>query len=172
MTLEKKYSYDRFGSKGVRVGQAVHDIVSQPQPSYTAEEILEEMGKGIATYIQQAAEKGCQEYDGNFYILHIFKKALGVHKIENVMSQKAICFKSRKWTPREVMEEHPHAAKTFYGIDKINGIIKLIWTVPGWEDCKSIKKNPKLYDPDLVKWVLEATDGYKSRDSALPRENL
>lgn len=161
VTLDKKYSYDRFGSKGTRVGQAVYDIISRPQPSYTAEEILDEMGKGIVAYIQEAVEKGCQKYDGNFYILHIFKKALGGHEIEIVMSQNVACFISRKWTPQEVMREHPHATKTFYRVDKVNGLLKLLWTVPGWEDCKSIKKNPNLYDRDLVKWVAEATHGYQ-----------
>ena len=160
MGLEGKYSYDRFGSKGARVGQAVYDILSKDQPNYTAEEILDEMGKGIVSYIQDAAEKGCKEYDGSFYILHLFKKALSQHGIENAMLQKAMCFKDRKWTPKEVMEAHPNSAKTLYEVDKVNGVVKLLWTVPGWEDCKSIKKNPRLYDRDLVEWVKEATKGF------------
>lgn len=155
--VDKKYSYERFGKKGARVGQAVTDILSQKQQDYTAEEILEEMGKGIVNYIQEAAEKGCEQYEGKFYILHLFKKTLGQHGIENAMLQKAMCFKERKWKPKEVMDAHPNSAKTLYEVDKVNGIIKLLWTVPGWEDCKSIKKNPDLYDRDLVEWVKEAT---------------
>ena len=161
--VDKKYSYERFGMKGSRVGQAVHDILSSRPQSYTAEEILEEMGKGIVAYIQEAAEKGCEAYDGKFYILHLFKKALGEHEIENAMLQKAACFKDRVWTPKEVMDAHPHATKSLYEVDKVNGLVKLLWTVPGWEDCKSIKKNPHLYDRDLVAWVKQATRPTKGK---------
>lgn len=154
---DREYSYQRFGSKGVRVGQAVHDIISKDQPTYTTEEILEEMGKGIVSYIQEAAEKGCKEYDGPFFILHLFKKELSAMGVENAMLQKAACFKDREWKPHEVMEMHPNSTKSLYRVDPKNGTVTLQWTVPGWEDCKSVKKNPDLYDRDLVQWVLEAT---------------
>ena len=86
---DKKYSYERFGCNAQRVGQAVYDIISKDQPQYTAEEILEEMGKGIVSYIQDAAEQGCKKYDCKFYLLHLFKKTLSQHGIENAMMQKA-----------------------------------------------------------------------------------
>ena len=156
---DRRYSYDRFGSTGSRVGQAVYDIVSKDQPAYSAEEILEEMGKGIVDYIQEAAEAGLKAYQDSFYILHLFKKHLGQHDIDNAMLQKAMCFKDRLWTPKEVMEAHPHSAKSLYKVDKVAGVIKLLWTVPGIEDCRSILKTPTLYDKDLVHWVKEAIGG-------------
>ena len=159
---ENKYSYQRFGATGSRVGQAVTDILSQDNPNYTAEDILEEMGKGIVNYIQEAAEKGCKEYDGKFFILHLFKKELSAMGVDNAMLQKATCFKDREWKPHEVMEMHPNSAKTLYEVDKKNGTITLKWTVPGWEDCKSIMKNPHLYDGDLVTWVKAAYEPLKS----------
>ncbi len=73
------------------------------------------------------------------------------------MSQKAVCFIKGPTDPKFYMQELPNAAKTLYQVDRVNGLIKLMWTVPGWEDCKTIKKNPDLYDRDLVKWVIEAT---------------
>lgn len=157
---DKDYSYNRFESKGARVGQAVHDIISKEQPTYTAEEILEEMGKGIVDYIQEAAEKGCEEYSGRFFILHLFKKELSSMGVNNAMLQKATCFQEREWKPHEVMEMHPNSAKSLYEVDSKNGVIKLVWTLPGWEDCKTIKKNPSLYDQDLVMWVKEATQSF------------
>ncbi len=161
--MDKKYSYDRFGATGMRVGQAVHDIISKEQPNYTAEEILDEMGKGIVAYIQEAAEKGCKEYKKTFFILHLFKKQLGNLGVENAMLQKAMCFPERKWLPHEVMNVHPNSAKSLYEVDPKHGLVKLIWTVPGWEDCKSILKNPNLYDPDLVGWVKEASTPFHSK---------
>ena len=155
---ENKYSYDRFGSKGVRVGQAVTDILSKEQPNYTVEEILEEMGKGVMKYIMEAAEEGSKKYKTTFYILHLLKKELGALGVSNAVLQKASCFPDRKWKPEEVMEAHPHSAKTLYEVDPKHGTLTLAWTVPGWEDCRSIMKNPGLYDQDLVKWVKQAVD--------------
>lgn len=166
MTKDKKYSYDRFGSKGVRVGQAVHDLISQEQPEMTAEEMLELMGKGVMEYIQDAAEQGYKKFDSNFYIIHIFRKTLANLEVSNAMQQKAVCFIDGPKDPRFYMQELPHATKTLYEVDRKNGVIKLCWTVPGWEDCKSIKKNPGVYDPDLVKWVKDATHGLDSKLSA------
>lgn len=166
MTEEKKYTYDRFGSKGVRVGQAVHDILSKEQPNISAEEMLEEMGKGVVKYIQDAAEEGYNKFEGNFYIIHIFRKTLGNLDVPNAMSQKAVGFVKGPVEPKFYMEVLPSAAKTLYEVDRKNGVIKLCWTVPGWEDCISIKKNPDLYDPDLVKWVKEATHGLETLTSA------
>lgn len=158
MAVDKKYSYDRFDTKGARAGQAVYDILSKDQPDYTVEEILEEMGKGIASYIQEEAERGCKKFDGTFYILHLFKKSMGEMNVANAMVQSARSFQTQ-FNIQEVMQSHPNSAKTLYEVDKKNGLIKLLWTVPGWEDCKSIKKNPGIYDPDLVKWVNMAIQG-------------
>lgn len=157
---EKKYSYERFGSKGQRVGQAVYDILSKDQPDYSAEEILEGMGKGIVSYIQEAAEKGYHEFDGKFYIIHTFRKTLTQHDAVNIMAQKAVAFQKGPMEPSWYMKELPNHAKSLYEVDPSSGIIKLLWTVPGWEDCKSIQKTPSLYDPDLVKWVEKATKGF------------
>lgn len=156
MKNKEKYSYDRFGSKGSRVGQAVHDILSNKPSQYSAEEILEEMGKGIVNYLMEAVEKGSKEYKKKFYILHLFKKDLTAMSIDNAMLQKATCFPHRKWKPCEVMEMHPNSTKSLYECDPKNGTLTLLWTVPGWEDCRSILKNPKIYDKDLVNWVKEA----------------
>lgn len=153
---EKKYSYDRFGSSGTRVGQASYDILSQANEQYTAEEILDEMGKGVVEYLQQAAEQGCKEFTGKFYIIHLFKKALTQHDIPNAMSQKAVCFQKGSTDPAWYMKEKPNDTKTLYEVDQKNGVIKLVWTVPGWQDCKSVLKSQDSHDPQLVMWVKEA----------------
>lgn len=152
-----KYSYDRFDSQGVRVGQAALDILQKEQPQMTAEEMMEEMGKGVVSYIQDTAEKAYKEYDEDFFIIHIFRKTLGVMDVDNVMSQKAVAFVKGPKDPAWYMDVLPNPTKSLYEVDRKNGIIKLLWSVPGWEDCKSIKKNPDIYDPDLVEWVKAAT---------------
>lgn len=163
--MEKDYSYNRFGSQGVRVGQAVSDILAQEQPEYTVEEILDELGKGIMNYIQEAAEEGYEEFDTDFYIIHTFRKKLGEMGVENVLMQKAVAYVDGPTEGAWYMRELPTATKTLYQVDRKNGVIKLLWTVPGWEDCKSILKNPALYDPSLVQWVKDATADFNMKVS-------
>ena len=150
------YSYQRFGCDAQRVGQAVYDILEQEQPEYTVEEILDEMGKGIVNYIQEAAEDGYNSFDSDFYIIHTLRKKLGEMGIENLMIQKAVAFQDGPLDAAWYLEELPTASSTLYQVDRKNGVIKLLWTVPGLEECKSILKNPQIYDPDLVKWVKDA----------------
>lgn len=152
-----KYSYDRFGSQGSRVGQAVYDILSKQNEEYTAEEILEGMGKKIVEYLEEAVNKGSEHYKSAFKIIHFFRKTLTQHDMDNVMSQKAHCFVEGPTDPKFFMDAAVHPAKSLFEVDPAQGTMKLLWTIPGWEDCRSILKNPAIYDPDLVKWVKEAT---------------
>lgn len=164
MTEEKKYSYDRFGSKGSRVGQAVVDLLAKDQPEYQAEEILEEMGKGIVKYICDAADEGCKSLGKKFFLLHLLHKKMGEFGVTNVLAQSARCFHT-EFSIKEVMEAHPNATKTFYEVDQANGEINLLWTVPSWEDCKSVMRSPTIYDSNLVKWAQEALQSFSNYSS-------
>lgn len=168
---DREYSYNRFGSTGSRVGQAVMDIISNEQQDYTAEEILEEMQKGIMDYIQLAAKEGYDEWKTSFHIIHIFKKVLGQFEIYNAMDQKAICFKTGPLNSDFYMNELPNFTKTLFEVDATNGEIKLVWTVPGWEDCKSILKTPELYDEKLVGWTRDCMKKCKdyASTSSIPK---
>lgn len=150
-----KYSYDRFGSKGQRVGQAVVDILSKEQPEYTVEDILEGCGLG-ADYlelIRDEAEKSKKRFYDKFYILSLIKKGLGEMGISNVLKHSCRSFE-KKFSMQEVMLAHPTSDKHMYEVDIKKGEINLIWSLPDYEQCKIIKKSPKLYDPTLAKCVL------------------
>lgn len=153
--VEKKYEYDRFNSKGARVGQAVTDILSKEQPEYTVEEILDEFGKDWLKMIQDLASEATPQYGPKFYILSLLKKDLGHFGVANVLKHSARPFKT-KMSIHQVMDAHPNATKTLFYVDSSGGEINLLWTVPGWEECKSIGKNASQYDPQLVSWVKEA----------------
>ena len=155
--MDKQYSYNRFNSKGVRVGQAVYDILSTEHPTYSTEEVLSEMAPSISSYLHDAVEKGCAHFDSDFYIIHIFRKELGFMGVENCPAQRAHCFSKGPTDPHWFMEALPNATKTLYHVKKEDGNTTLLWSVPSWEDCKTIKKNPNVYDPDLVKWADQAT---------------
>jgi hypothetical protein len=156
---EPRYTYDKRGVKASRVGQAVVDILSQKQPDYTAEEILDQLGKDWLDLIRQRAEEGKKAFEGPFFILSLLKKELGHMGVDNVLKHSARCFKKR-FTPQEVMIAHPNSTKTLFRVDAQKGEIDLEWSIPGWEDCKSILKNPAVYDPQLVKWVKECSNSF------------
>lgn len=152
---ENKYSYQRFGKKGQRVGQAVVDILSKEQPEYTAEDILEEFGGDYLKDIQQCSEEHKSSFDGKFYIFSLLHKDLGQFGVANVLRHWKI---PRETEPnsRMMMHDYPNHTKTLFEVDKKKGEITLLWTLPGFEECKSILKNPDLYDRDLIRWIGDA----------------
>lgn len=155
-----KYDYNRFGSKGKRVGQAVVDILSKDQPTLLVEDVLDEFGRDYLNLIRKVAEVAKNEFESPFFIVSILKKDLGQFGVQNVLKHSAKAFK-KKFTKKEVMDAHPNAVKNQFEVDVKKGEITLLWSLPGWEDCKSISKNPELYDKDLVKWVKECMGVYQ-----------
>lgn len=149
-----KYAYERFGCSAQRIGQAVLDIVSSSPPSYTVEDILDELGKDWLDLIRQRAEEGKLVRESPFYILSLLNKDLGQFEVDNVLKHSARHFQYEK-SMKDVMSAHPSSVKNLFKVDVKNGEISLEWSLPGWEDCRSIMKNPSIYDPQLVKWVSE-----------------
>jgi hypothetical protein len=152
--MHKDYSYNRFGSKGQRVGQAVQDILSKEQPKYLVEDFLDEFGPDYLELIRERASEGKRVLQSPFYILSLLNKGLGEVMVSNVLKHSARCFQT-KFTSKEVMNAHPNSVKTMYEVDVKKGEITLLWSIPAWEDCKSIMKHPALYDESLVKNITE-----------------
>jgi hypothetical protein len=156
-----KYIYDNYGMKGARVGQAVSDILSKPQPSYTVEDILSEYGNKYALDLEKTIENNKKKYKSPFYVFVLTKKEFWT---DNVVRN---WFIARQTPPHgsDMMKEYPHHTKTLYVVDTDNGNLRVVWTLPGYEDCKSILKTPDSYDKDLVKWVLECFGGSLDKNS-------
>jgi hypothetical protein len=129
--------------------------MSKEQPSMTVEDILEGegLGRDYLEMIRKEAERGKREFDGKFYILSLFTKGLGEMGISNVLKHSCRSFK-KKFTLNEVMGSHPNPVKNMFEVDPQIGEIKLLWTLPAYQDCKSIRKNPNIYDAELVKCVM------------------
>lgn len=159
--IDKKYTYDRFGSKGMRVGQAVYDILSKDQPTYTAEDILNEYAPKYMEEIERCVEANKDKLRNPFYIFVLTHKEMWA---ENVVRN---WFIARQTPPHgfDAVSDYPHHNKTLYLVDVKKGKMMLCWTVPGIEDCKSIMKNPMAYDPDLVRWIDECFKGKLDKDS-------
>ena len=167
MDQDSKYDYNRFGSKGKRVGQAVMDIISKEQSNLTVEDILDDLGKDYLDLIRDKAETSKNIYQSPYYILSLLKKDLGYLGVANVIKHSARPFQLKPMI-KKVFEAHPGAVKTLFQVDSVKGEINLIWCIPAYDDCISILKTPKSYDEQLVRWIQEAFQG--SLDNNNPEE--
>jgi len=144
-----KYDYKRFGCSAKRVGQAVADIIKKDNPTQTVGETLEALSDDYAKAIEQCIEANREKLKSPFYIFVLTKKEFWA---ENVVRN---WFVARQTPPYafQTMEEYPHHTKTLYLVDAQKGKIKLVWSLPGFEDCITVAKNPHLYSPELVRWI-------------------
>lgn len=158
---DPKYYYAKHGLHSARVGQAVTDILSKDQPSYTTEEILEGFGAQFTKQLEQTVNDSLGKFKSPFYILALTKKEFwAVNVVRN-------WFIPRQSPPYgfEMMEQYPNHTKTLYVVDGDRGNIKVAWSIPAFSDCISIAKNKDLYHPELVDWVFKCFEHKLDRDS-------
>ena len=155
-----KYDYDRFGCKAKRVGQAVADILSKDNPTQTVGETIDALSDDYAKAIEECIEQNQHRLKSPFYIFVLTKKEFWAENVVRnwfVARQTApYCFKS--------MEEYPHHTKTLYLVDAHKGKIKILWSLPGFDDCITVAKNPQLYAPELVRWIEQCFTKKLDRD--------
>lgn len=154
------YMFNKHGSKGKRVGQAAIDLLSKDQPTYTAGEILDGFGDDYVKEMEVAVNRGIEKFQDPFYVLVLTKKEPWM---TNVIRNY---FAVRQTAPyaRDLIAEYKHHTKTLYIVNGKKGQIKLLWSLPGWEDCKVVSRRPDIYDPDLVSWIRKALEGKLDRD--------
>lgn len=159
-----RYSYNRFGSKGKRVGQAVVDILSEDQPTYTAGEIIDGYAPKFAEELQRAVETGLRLYRPPFYVFVLSHKEMWA---ENVVRN---WFIPRQTAPYalDAMAEYPHRTKTLYLVSPSE--VKVVWSLPGIEDCKTVLARKEMYAPELVEWIVKCFQGDFERDCYFPSE--
>lgn len=159
---DNRYSYDRFDTHGVRVGQACLDLLKDAPKLVTVEDALVGMGleKGLVKTILDEFERTRGYYPDKYYILSLIKHELGQFGITNCFKTSVRSFVNALHKI-DVMNAHPNATKTLYSVDSKNEDIRVVWTLPSYEECKSILKAPNLYDPELVSHVKEVMKHYK-----------
>lgn len=167
---ENKYSYNRFDSHGQRVGQAALDLMKNATGRHTVEEILFDMGleNGLRKSILDEFERTRGHYPDKYYILTLTKHELGQFGMVNVFKNAARSF-VYPLDMQEVMNAHRNATKALYSVDSKNEDIRLLWSLPTYEECISILKNPAIYDADLVRSVEECFNGMRNIPELAPR---
>ncbi len=158
---DPRYKYNRFGMKGARVGQAVADILSKDQPTYTAGEILDGFGAKFAQELEKSVNDSIGKYKSPFYIMALTKKEFWA---DNVVRN---WFIPRQTPPHasDMMIQYPNYTHTLYVVHGIKGDIKVAWSVPAFQDCISVSKTPGTYAPELVQWILDCFAGKLDLDN-------
>jgi hypothetical protein len=152
--MSDKYDFNEFGSKGKRVGQAVADILAKDQPIYTAGEIIDAYGPKFAKDFEECMNDASKRYDSPFYIFVLTNKEMWA---ENVVRN---WFIPRQTPPfaLDMLTQYPNYNKSLYIVDTRKGAVKICWSIPGFEDCKTVLSNPNLYSPELVQWIKDCME--------------
>ena len=147
--------FDDSGSnrKTSKVGEAVYDILSKPQPQVEVGEIISEYASDYTKHVQEAVEKGAEQYQAPFYIVVLHKKEQWAL---NVIRNWFISRQTKPTAPA-MWERFPNFMHTVYEYDGYN--LNLLWSLPSPQEARVILQNWDLYDPQLVEWVKDAFAG-------------
>jgi len=152
----KRYDYDRFGSKGKRVGQAVKDILdSSTNVVTTAGDVIEGYKQKFTDELQKAINENLEKYEDPFYVLVLTKKEMwATNMVRN-------WFIARQTKPKalDMIAEYANHTKTLYKVNKYRGDIEIQWSLPGFEEMKTVLNSPNTFDPTLVKWITDCFQG-------------
>ena len=152
----KRYNYERNSVKGKRVGQAVSDILANaPSVAMTAGDVMEAYQHKFVTEMENCIKENLDKFNDPFYILVLTKKEFWA---DNVVRN---WFIARQTAPKtiDMITVYAHHTKTLYRIHKYSADVDIVWSLPGFEEMKTVLKNPETYDPKLVKWISDALAG-------------
>jgi hypothetical protein len=158
---DKRYDYNRFGSKDKRVGQAVSDMMSVSNAvQMTAGDVLEAYQGKFVKELEQAIKDNMDKYEDPFYILVITKKE---HWAANVVRNYFIA-RQTKPNGLDMVTDYANHTKTLYKVNKHRGNVDIMWSLPGFEEMKTVLNHPETYDPTLVKWITDCFGGNLDKD--------
>lgn len=149
-------SRDEINPNPSKVGEAVVDILSKDQKQQTVEETLLASSDDYVKHFKEAVDRGMSKFSKDFYILILGKKEPWAINVEH---QHFIDRNTRPFA-QDMIKAFPNFNKTLYKVCKAGNIDpEILWSIPGHQDCISIAKNPHVYHPDLVNWVVKGYDG-------------
>lgn len=151
-------SKDKIKKDPSKLGQAVYDILSKEQRPQTVEETTEAMTPKYYEQLMIAVDKGCKDFQPPFYVIVVRKKETIGGQVMNVLKHQYV---TRQTKPRALFlrMNFPNADHDLYEIDANKTTITLLYTLPTAQDSKTILKNPHLYDPQLVQWIMDYNRG-------------
>jgi hypothetical protein len=157
---DPKYQYDRHGTKGARVGQAILDLADKPYEEMSCQEMLEGIAPKFAEDLEKCVNDSLKKYKSPFYVLVLTRKEMyALNVIRNY-------FIARQTAPyaSKLMVEYPNYTKTLYVVRSDHGDIKVAWSLPGVQDCQEVAKTPDNFPDELVGWIRQCFSGKLDKD--------
>ena len=157
---DPKYQYNRHGTKGARVGQALIDLAEKPYEEMACQELLEGIEPEFAKELEKSINDNLSKYKSPFYVLVLTKKEpFALNCIRNY-------FIARQTAPyaSKLMVEYPNYTKTLYVVQSDRGDVKVAWSLPGVQDCQEVAKTPDNFPEELVSWIRQCFDGKLDKD--------
>jgi hypothetical protein len=148
----------KINKNPAKLGQAVYDILSKDQLPQTVEETIAEMTPKYFEQLSIAVEKGCKDFASPFYVVVQRKKETIGGAVMNVLKHQYVTRQTRPYA-NYLRNEWPNSDHDLYEVDSQKGTMTLVYTLPSAQDSKTILKNPDMYDPKLVEWIMAYNRG-------------
>ena len=149
---------DKIKKDPSKLGQAVYDILSTEQHMQTVEETTDAMTPKYFEELMIAVNKGCKDFKSPFYVVVVRKKETLAGQVMNVLKHQYV---TRQTPPKAefLRTNFPNADHDLYEISSYLSTVTLLYTLPTEQDSRTILKHPHLYDPQLVKWIVDYNRG-------------
>ena len=156
-------SKDEINPNPSRVGKAVYDILSKPQPDVEVGEILSEYAKSYVKELSDTISVNREKYRSPFHIVVLFKKEFWATNVQRQW------FIARQTCPKasDLIDQYPNFGHAIYSCCKASDEINLLWTLPGKQEIEIIARNPSAYDFQLVDWVIAFYNGTLDKEAFL-----
>ena len=151
-------SRDKIKKDPSKLGQAVYDILSKEQHTQSVEQTVDAMTPKYFEELSKAVDEGCKKFKSPFYIVVQRKKETIGGAIMNVVHHKYVTRQTRPLA-KFLRDEFPNADHDLYEVNSEKGTMTLVYTLPTAQDSKTILKNPEMYDPKLVEWIIYYNQG-------------
>jgi len=150
---------DQIKANPAKAGQAAFDILSKEQPPMETQEVIDEYKDDYLKSMVETLETNVNRYEPPFYVVVLSKKEPWA---VNVMRNWFVARQTRP-TTTYLRHEYPNHMNTVYSYDKRSSELKILWSLPTWQDSLVVLANPHLYDPTLVQWIHDCNSGALDR---------
>ena len=141
---------------GSKVGEEVLKIHAQAhQESVTVEEILQEYQYKYLEDMERAVKDGASRYEDPFYVVVMHKK----EPWSELVLRNWFIPRQTQPLPQDMRLDYPNHSHTVYEVNCAKGKLEVLWSLPTAQDCVTIMANQHLYDPQLISWIKQLSQG-------------
>lgn len=144
--------------KGTTVGAALLDVLSKPQEEMQVQEVIDEYAGSYVKELEDTVAANFSKYVKPFYIVVLHKKEPWS---VNILRNWFVARQSQP-TMKAMWALFPNHSHTVYKVTE--NACDPMWSLPTYQEARTILLNSHLYHEDLVKWCsLASSDSRKVR---------